>query len=334
MNFKEETKRIMSDNGLWNDNYIIEINRNMRGQSISFFVCDEENHMKYIVKFFDYFKGINIPNDVDAGNFQNVDEYIEHLAMSDGLLVDIEEMSEVVYYNRRSFNRYVQVCQQEEIGFPRVYAYEENLKIENRFGGVLVEEAIDGITLEEYIKQGKYEKIEFAIQFLWKFSLIIEKYVKYGIVHRDLSPDNIMVCGEEMVVIDPGVVKFVGRNTTEIGYAMGKRIYVSPEQFHGLAVNADFTSDLYSIALIVFEIICGINPLKMYIKRGVTNPHEEILNKFDRELEDIFFAEVDDVEKTRQLYMVLRKMLQVEKMNRFTDIESFQEMVDVLKEGR
>lgn len=330
----DEIKCLLLDNDIWDGKFQIKPNRNIRGQSISYFVYDETDKTKYIVKFFDFFKDIIIPDSVNINSCNCAEELIEKLYDADDFIGDINEVADFIYYRKRSFTRYIQVCKDEDVGFPKIYAVNEDLKIGQHYYGVLVEEAIQGVTLEEFFnKLGKKEsRDDFAIDFLWKLSIIVGKYIKHGIVHRDISPDNIMISKNEFIVIDPGMVKIVARNSTEFGYVMGKRNYASPEQYFGYAMNADFTSDLYSIGLIAFEIISGENPLALYINKGCTKPHEELLNKYDRELEDIFFDNIDETERNQQLFLILRKMLQVDKLNRFDDIFSFQEALKVLKE--
>lgn len=330
-----EIEQLLKLNNIWNNNFQIRQNRNIRGQSVSYFIYDSIDNPKYIAKFFDYLKNVSIPDSINVEDCKNAEELVERLADADDFIGDIEMTSDLLYYHKRSFIRYVQVCREEDTGFPKIFAVDENVKSGNRFYGLLIEEAINGTTLEEFLKISNAikSKDNFAISFLWSMSLIIEKFVKYGIVHRDISPDNIMIGDNKFIVIDPGMVKIVGRNTTELGYIMGKRNYASPEQYYGNAVNANFTSDLYSIGLITFEIVTDVNPLKYYIDKESTKPHEELLNKYDRELEDIFFTNIDDSERNRLLFIIIHKMLQVEKTYRFDDIGSLQEAIKVLKGG-
>lgn len=330
-----EIEKTLKFNNIWNNNFYMKLNRNIRGQSISYFIYDDTDKPIYIAKFFDYLKDVSIPDSINVAECKNVDELVEKLAEADDFIGDIDMTSDLLYYYKRSFTRYVQVCREEDTGFPKIFAIDENLQHGQRFYGLLIEQAINGITLEEYMKTPDfiYSKDDYAIYFLWNMSLIIEKFVKYGIVHRDLSPDNIMVSNREFIVIDPGMVKIIGRNSTEIGYIMGKRSYASPEQYYGNAVNATFTSDLYSIGLIAFEIVTDINPLKYYIDKSSNKPHEDLLSKYDRELEDIFFANIDDSERNQLLFIIIHKMLQVENTHRFDDITSLQEAIKVLKGG-
>lgn len=331
----DEIQQLLKSKSLWKESLDIKPNPNRRGQSISYFVYDGLAKPIYIAKFFDYFKSISIPDSVDISSCTQPEEVIDKLADADDFMGDIDAASDLFYYQKRAFTRYVQVCSEEDVGFPKMIAVKESIIINSHFYGLLIEEAVDGITLEEYLKSldSSFDKVAFAITFFQKMSVIIEKFINHGIVHRDLSPDNIMINNWEFIVIDPGVVKIVNRNTTELGYIMGKCDYASPEQYRGEAVHADFTSDLYTIGLIAFEIISGINPLKYYFARCVPNPHEAIIKKYDRELEDMFFANIIESEQSRQLFLVIRKLLQPDKEYRFDDIFSFQEAVNILKEG-
>lgn len=331
-----EILHLLQTNNLWNSDYTIQPNPTRRGQSVSYFIYNAAGIPIYIAKFFDYFKGVTIPNIIDVKTCSTPEELIDKLSDADEFLDDIEQVSESVYYKKRSFQRYVQVSQMEHSIFPKTLAYKDNLIIQSHFHGLLIEEAIVGITLEDFLKtlNPAVTRSNLAIDFLQKMAETIEKFVKHDIVHRDLSPDNIMISENNFIVIDPGMVKIISRNTTQLGYIMGKKTYASPEQYYGLAVKADFTSDLYSIGLITFEIISGINPLAHYINCGDPHPHETIINKFDRELEDIFFSQIEDSEQNQKLYNIIRKLLQPNKAYRFDNISTLQEAIHVVKEAK
>ena len=87
-----------------------------------------------------------------------------------------------------------------------------------------------------------------------------------GIVHRDLKPDNIMVTkdrdgGDCVKVVDFGIAKAAGSTTQQVtrtGIVVGTPEYMSPEQIAGEEVDA--RSDLYSLALVAFNLITGDLP--------------------------------------------------------------------------
>src|ERR671939_1367833 len=81
-----------------------------------------------------------------------------------------------------------------------------------------------------------------------------------GIIHRDLKPPNIMVTDGDLIkVTDFGIVKLVGAEATDTSkIAYGSPRYVSPEQ--ALGETLDQRSDLYSLGVILYEMLTGRPP--------------------------------------------------------------------------
>jgi len=89
-----------------------------------------------------------------------------------------------------------------------------------------------------------------------------------GIVHRDLKPENIFLArdqGREVVkILDFGIAKRldlqgVDRLATQEGFMVGTPCYMSPEQVMGTG-KIDVRSDLWQVAVVIFECICGSRP--------------------------------------------------------------------------
>ncbi|MCS6914620.1 MAG: serine/threonine-protein kinase [Myxococcales bacterium] len=98
-----------------------------------------------------------------------------------------------------------------------------------------------------------------------------------GLVHRDVSPSNIMVSwGGVAKILDFGIAKanLARKSTTEVGTIKGKVPYMSPEQLQGLPL--DGRSDVFSLGVILYEMTCGSRPF-----RGETTPQltVQILNE-------------------------------------------------------
>ncbi|HYK91815.1 MAG TPA: serine/threonine-protein kinase [Acidobacteriota bacterium] len=89
-----------------------------------------------------------------------------------------------------------------------------------------------------------------------------------GVVHRDISPKNLMISSEgEVKITDFGIAK--ARNLMldrEGEVLLGKLAYMSPEQFQYLPT--DRRSDIYSLAMVLFELLTGANPSR-FRKQGV-----------------------------------------------------------------
>ncbi|HYV34868.1 MAG TPA: serine/threonine-protein kinase, partial [Gemmataceae bacterium] len=93
-----------------------------------------------------------------------------------------------------------------------------------------------------------------------------------GIIHRDLKPSNVMICpydGKPVPkVIDFGVAKATGPRLTEktlfteLGQVIGTLEYMSPEQAELNQLDIDTRSDIYSLGVLLYELLTGTTPLE------------------------------------------------------------------------
>ena len=137
-------------------------------------------------------------------------------------------------------------------------------------GYYLAEEFIDGRTLAQIAARYR-EKYDRALPAAIVFHVVHEVLAgigyahdrmdpqgrPLGIVHRDVSPTNIMVSFEgEVKLLDFGIVKATERvSKTREGNVKGNVGYMSPEQARGLEVSN--RSDLFSLGLVMFELLSG-----------------------------------------------------------------------------
>ena len=131
---------------------------------------------------------------------------------------------------------------------------------------------------------------------------------KQGVVHRDLKPDNIMVDGDRIKLIDFGIARGTGVRRLTFGKltkAMGTPDYVSPEQINGK--RGDSRSDLYTFGVILFEMLTGEvpfegeTPIAAMNQRLVTDPKpvREIDPAISRALEEVLHRALERDPKHR-----------------------------------
>lgn len=129
-------------------------------------------------------------------------------------------------------------------------------------GGLLyyVMPYVVGETLRERLDREGRLTLEEAVDITRAVAGALDFAHRQGVVHRDIKPENIMVPDGVAMVTDFGISKVLsevgGDQLTQAGTAMGTPAYMSPEQIFG-EDNVDGRSDVYSLALVVFELLSG-----------------------------------------------------------------------------
>ena len=133
-----------------------------------------------------------------------------------------------------------------------------------------VMELVHGIPVTEYSEQRTLTTAE-RLRLISKVCSAVQHAHQKGIIHRDIKPSNILVCteGDEPVpkVIDFGVAKATqGRLTdktvfTDFRQFVGTPAYMSPEQAQMSPGDVDTRSDIYSLGVLLYELLTGTTPL-------------------------------------------------------------------------
>ncbi len=130
-------------------------------------------------------------------------------------------------------------------------------------------ELVNGCSLSQELRDVGAFPVRRAIRILLHVARALEEAHGFGVVHRDLKPSNIMLVGageaEVAKVLDFGIAKLVtgvdaGTMLTDSGIAVGTPKYMSPEQATG--GHVDYRSDLYSMGVILYELLAGLHPFQ------------------------------------------------------------------------
>lgn len=160
----------------------------------------------------------------------------------------------------------------------------------------LVTEYVAGQTLEERIARGQVSHRR-AAELVIELAEALQYAHDHGIIHRDIKPSNIMLdASEHPHIMDFGLAK---RETGDVsmtsdGRVLGTPAYMSPEQARGDSHEVDARSDLYSLGVILYELLTGERPfqgnrrlLLLQVLEDDPRPPRQFVDHLDRDLETI-----------------------------------------------
>ncbi len=146
-----------------------------------------------------------------------------------------------------------------------------------------------------------------------------------GVIHRDLSPDNLMITEDKagnlrIKIIDLGLARALETDAnfeiTQVGMFMGKLQYCSPEQASPSGGSLDHRSDIYSFGIVLYEMISGLPPFESENQHGFI---------FKRLSEDPLPLRGRNprVDVPVDLDRVVRRALERDREQRFTNASAF-----------
>lgn len=149
----------------------------------------------------------------------------------------------------------------------------------------LAMEYVDGLPLSKLLELNRTIPLGRAGRIVRQIAEALAAAHALDIIHRDLKPDNIMITKKSaeidyVKVLDFGIAKTMADDAreklTRTGFVLGTPVYMSPEQISG--VKLDARSDVYGLALIAYEMLCGRLPFEgensqaIMIKRVTDDP--------------------------------------------------------------
>ena len=125
---------------------------------------------------------------------------------------------------------------------------------------------IEGRPLSEVLSEGGPLDSRAAVTFVLKLARALEAAHARSVVHRDLKPANIMIdAHQEPIIMDFGLARQMNKmdsRLTQEGMLMGSPAYMSPEQVEGDTERMGPSCDIYSLGIILYELLTGEVPFK------------------------------------------------------------------------
>jgi len=136
------------------------------------------------------------------------------------------------------------------------------IPVENKSRPYIAMEYLEGQTLSELLKNVHPLPEPDAVRIASRVCEALEYMHGKGVIHRDLKPQNIMICNDGSIrIMDFGIARSQGsRRLTFVGFtpAMGTPDYMAPEQVRGS--RGDLRTDIYSMGAILYEMSTGETP--------------------------------------------------------------------------
>jgi eukaryotic-like serine/threonine-protein kinase len=192
----------------------------------------------------------------------------------------------------------------------------------------MVWEFIDGTNIQKWIALNGAMPSRLTVEISMQALNGLEHLHSMGLIHRDISPENIMLSQDQkgkllVKVIDFGIAKQLaegegGQGLTQTGMFLGKLKYASPEQAGFLKEDEhlDPRSDLYSFGIVMYEMLAGRAPFQ------ATNPHGYILKHVTEKPTPI--SEISPgVKVPPPLESIIMKSLEKNRDDRFETADDF-----------
>ena len=156
----------------------------------------------------------------------------------------------------------------------------------------MVMELLNGQDLKSLLAAGRRPDPRQALELMAQVADALGHAHAAGIVHRDVKPSNIFVQENGSAkVLDFGIARLAASELTRAGRALGTPDYMAPEQILGRTCDA--RSDLFSAAIVAFELLTGTHPFRgdgipRRIVQGTPESLSAVASELPASLEEVF----------------------------------------------
>ncbi len=171
----------------------------------------------------------------------------------------VERFRNELKYARKIRHKYV--CQMFDLNRDDTTAY-------------ITMEYVHGENLKSFIRQSGQLSAATTVRIARQICEGLAEAHRLGVIHRDLKPSNIMIDDDGNArVMDFGIARSLTDEETEEGLMIGTPEYMAPEQVEG--ESADQRSDIYSLGVVLYEMLTGKQPFEGHTPISIAVKHKE-----------------------------------------------------------